>query len=40
LNESKEILHYPIPGTNKLAFYSMADVIREHTITKNFYQER
>ena len=40
VDESKAILSYCLPGTNKLAFYSLADAIKVHTIGTEYYQER
>ena len=40
VDESKAILHYCLPGTNKVAFYSLADACKVHTIGKEYYQER
>jgi hypothetical protein len=33
-------MHYCLPGTNKLAFYSLADACKVHTVGKEYYQER
>lgn len=40
LDEGKSILGVCISGTNKLGFYSLADVCRVHTVGKEYYQER
>ena len=40
LDEAKAVLHYCIPGTKKVAYYSMADVCKVHTLSKDYYHER
>jgi hypothetical protein len=35
---SKAILCYCLPDTNKLAYYTIADLVGRHTVGKEFYQ--
>jgi hypothetical protein len=34
------VLHYCIPLTKKVAFYSLADVCRVQTVSSDYYHER